>query len=156
MDTDVEFREVQRFRQRWLWALMLGVLLAECAALVGVVRAEATVALPGVAFGAVIAVGVLALLWSARMETEVRADGLYVRFVPFHRTPRRFAFADIARCEARTYRPIAEYGGWGLRGGAYNVSGDRGAQLHLRNGDAMLIGSQRAEALAEAVNRHLS
>jgi hypothetical protein len=150
-----EFREVQRFRQKWLWALMVGVLVAEVGALVAVVRAGADAAIPGVVFGGLVALGVLALLWFARMETEVRDDALYVRFFPFHRAPRRYAWADIARCEARTYRPLAEYGGWGLRMGAYNVSGDRGAQLRFRDGEALLIGSQRADELAAAINRHL-
>jgi hypothetical protein len=61
------------------------------------------------------------------------------------------------RWEARTYRPILEYGGWGIRyspfgqGCAYNVSGNRGVQLELADGQRILIGSQRAEELARAI-----
>jgi hypothetical protein len=65
--------------------------------------------------------------------------------------------ALIVRWEARTYRPILEYGGWGIRyspfakGWAYNVSGNQGVQLELASGKRILIGPQRAEELARAV-----
>ena len=61
------------------------------------------------------------------------------------------------RWEARTYRPLLEYGGWGIRyapfgkGWAYNVHGSQGVQLELTNGKRILIGSQRAEELARAI-----
>jgi len=87
----------------------------------------------------------------------VRDDGVYIRFHPIHRAFRGFLWQEIESLEARTYRPIREYGGWGIRfgagGKAYNVSGNRGLQLTFRGGRTkhVLIGSQRAEELAMAV-----
>jgi hypothetical protein len=56
----------------------------------------------------------------------------------------------------QTYRPIRDYGGWGIRygrgGKAYNVSGNRGVMLELSDGQKLLIGSQRPEELANAIN----
>lgn len=102
--------------------------------------------------------GLLWLMWASRLVTEVRDDGVYVRFFPFHRHFKVFLWEDIESFEARTYRPILEYGGWGLRfglgGTAYNVSGNRGLQLVLGSGgwsDRLLIGTQRPEELAMAV-----
>ena len=101
--------------------------------------------------------GLLWLMWAARLVTEVRDDGIYIRFHPFHRRFHGFLWWEIETCEARTYRPIMEYGGWGIRfgsgGKAYNVSGNRGLQLTLGNGRSgrVLIGSQRADELAMAV-----
>ena len=61
---------------------------------------------------------------------EVRRDSLYYRFYPFHISIHRIACEDIKAVKARTYRPIMEYGGWGIRwsrrGKAYNVYGNRG------------------------------
>jgi hypothetical protein len=61
---------------------------------------------------------------------------VYVRFFPWR--AKLIPFRDINRCEVRTYRPIREYGGWGIRygrnGKAYNVSGDRGVQLEFIKG----------------------
>ena len=68
---------------------------------------------------------------------------------------RRIARAAIASAEAVTYSPIADYGGWGIkwgRGGiALNARGNRGVQLTLRDGRRVLIGSQKPDALAEAL-----
>ena len=83
---------------------------------------------------------------------------IQIRYVPL--TSRRIPFGEIERFEARTYSPIREYGGWGLRGWgmdrrAYNVSGNRGVELTLRDGGRVMIGSQRSEELAQAIARGL-
>jgi len=101
--------------------------------------------------------GLLWMMWAARLVTEVRGDGIYIRFYPFHRGFHGFLWEEIESFEARTYRPILEYGGWGIRFGsgekAYNVSGNRGLQLALGGGRTgrVLIGSQCPEELAMAV-----
>lgn len=101
--------------------------------------------------------GLLWMMWAARLVTEVRDDGIYIQFFPFHRSFRGFLWEEIESFEARTYRPILEYGGWGIRfssaGRAYNVSGNKGLQLAFRGarGERVLIGSQRPEELAMAV-----
>lgn len=63
--------------------------------------------------------------------------------------------SEIAHFEARTYSPLREYGGWGIRGfgsnRAYNVSGNHGVELVLKDGRKVLIGSQRADDLALAI-----
>lgn len=102
-----------------------------------------------------VGVGLIYLFFTATLVTEVRPDGVYAMWAPFHRTYRRFAFNDIAEFAARKYSPIFEYGGWGLRygpkGGAYNVSGNLGVQFVFNNGKRLLIGSQRAEVMVDAI-----
>jgi hypothetical protein len=98
--------------------------------------------------------GVGFLLFFGELRTEVRDDGLYARFFPLTRQ-HRFSWSDIRSCEARTYRPLLEYGGWGVRcgrrGKAYNFRGNRGVQLEFTDGRRLLIGSQRSEELAVAI-----
>ncbi len=98
------------------------------------------------------------LVFWGRLVTEVAADGLGVQLRPLTRR-HRFAWEDIESAEACTYRPIAEYGGWGVRSGrggkAYNVSGNRGVQLVLRDGRRVLVGSRRPEDLLEAMRAFL-
>jgi hypothetical protein len=105
--------------------------------------------------GIFLPIGVALLFWVLKLETEVRPDGLYIRFFPFHLHFKRFGPEDLSECTARTYRPIREYGGWGIRcgrnGKAYNVSGNEGVQLVFKSGKRLLIGSQRAEELEEAI-----
>lgn len=97
--------------------------------------------------------GLLALF--ALMQLHVRVDerGIHVRFRPFVR--RRIAFGELRAFAAVTYRPIREYGGWGIRGlganKAYNVRGNRGVRVIFTDGRRLLIGSQRAEELERAI-----
>jgi len=169
--SEVLFREVQRFRQPWLWLLLLaGLLPAVLIIGVGVVeqillgRPFGDRPLPDGALLAVFAsvaafaAVLLRLFHTARLVTEVRPDGLWVQFVPFHRVPRHID--GIATFAARDYAPIREYGGWGLRWGGrrgwvYNVSGRRGVQLELRGGGKLLIGSGKPEELERALARVL-
>ena len=73
---------------------------------------------------------------------------------------RRIPLERIRCATAVTYSPLWDYGGWGIRCGrkgiAYNVSGDRGVQLELERGRPILIGSQRAEELARAIEERMS
>jgi hypothetical protein len=172
-DIPASFREEQRFGQRWLWVLLLGCALAGLfgagMSVYGMIRqlvygqpwGDRPMSDTGLAVvGSLVilcclsaSVGVPWLLYAVRLVVEVRDEGLCVRFRPFR--GRTIAFDRIRHCEARTYRPILEYGGWGirwgLRGKAYNVSGNRGVQLDIAGEGRLLIGSQRADELAHAI-----
>jgi hypothetical protein len=108
-----------------------------------------------------IPIAVTVLFFILKLETEVRSDGLYVRFYPFHIRYRKFTPQDLAGHYSRTYKPIREYGGWGIRcsftgkGKAYNVMGNKGVQLVLTNGKKLLIGSQKPDDLAAAIDKML-
>jgi len=92
---------------------------------------------------------------SLRLVTEVRSDDLYVRSYPLHRSYCNFPFDSIRSCHVQKYRPIRDYGGWGIRyglkGTACNVSGDRGVLLEFRDGSKLMTGSQQPEGLAAAM-----
>lgn len=80
-------------------------------------------------------------------------EAVRIHFPPL--VKRTIPRAEIAGAEARTYAPIREYGGWGVRlgrrGWAYNVSGNRGVELTLVSGKGVMIGSRRAEELEAAI-----
>ena len=71
-----------------------------------------------------------------------------------------FDFDSIEKAEAHSYSPLRDYGGWGIRyggkGKAYNVSGNKGVLLMLKDGKNVLIGSQNHEGLCSAINERLS
>ncbi len=100
--------------------------------------------------------GLVFLVLRGALVTEVRTDGLCVQHYPLTRR-HCFAYSDIEEYRGRTYRPIREYGGWGIRHGlfgrgkAFNVSGNRGVQLVFRDGRRFLIGSRRTDELARAI-----
>ncbi len=106
-------------------------------------------------FYVLLGLALILLFYKGRLITEVRPDGLFVKFDPFHRHFKHYRVDDLAECEAVTYRPIRDFGGWGIRvgrgGWAYNVSGNRGVQLRFKSGKRLMIGSKRPEALLEAI-----
>lgn len=137
---EVSFREVQRFRQLWLWSLL------------AVSLAPLVVLGP---FWIAFALLVAGFVWSFRLTTEVRPDGLYVKFWPFHLSFRHVHWSEMETVEAVTYRPIREYGGWGIRWTpgklAYNVSGSQGVRIEREDGHELLVGSRREYDLARAI-----
>lgn len=89
-----------------------------------------------------------------KLIVTVTDKAVEVYFRPL--TRRTIPLTDIARAEARTYSPVREYGGWGIRGAigrkrAYNVSGNEGVELALVDGSTLMIGSQNAGELAQAI-----
>lgn len=90
-----------------------------------------------------------------RLVTEVRDDTLIVRYVCLWPV-RRIPLTDISSARDITYSPILDYGGWGVRWGwdgsmIFNVSGDRGVELLLKNGKRIVVGSQRSSELAQVI-----
>jgi hypothetical protein len=157
---NVVYREVQRFRQVWIWLLVIlvagifwyGFLQSIFGALSGGKPAPDIVMwiIFGIAFG----IGLPLFIYAVKLIVEVREGGIHIGFFPLH--SRIIPFGNIKSCEVRQYRPIGDYGGWGIRWGfgkgwAYNVSGNRGVQLELADGKRLLIGSRQPEELARAI-----
>lgn len=108
--------------------------------------------------GLIVATGLLTSLavLVLRMTTEVTPTDVRVWFgwVPIYR--RVVPLVGIRRIEPTTFRPIADYGFWGVRSGrdgdrALIARGDRGVRLELADGSLLVIGSQRPEELAMAI-----
>ncbi len=160
----VVFREEQRFTQPWLWALLLGGLtlaLATTYPVVAKLQQQQVCQVPlsiwlSLAFPATFMLLIVILFAKTRLVTEVRPDGIAVSFRPFQFRTKTISFSEISEYQAVTYRPILEYGGWGIRRGrngyAYNVSSNKGLLLTLKSGRTFLIGTQQPERLKAAVD----
>ncbi len=162
-ENELIYREEQRFGLwlRWLIALLMA--LAVPFSIFSLTKIPSEQGSPEILpiilltiAGIFVPIAVALLFFVLKLETEVRPDGLYVRFFPFHIHFKRFGAEDLSEYYAREYRPIREYGGWGIRcslskGKAYNVSGNKGVQLVFKSGKRLLIGSHRAEELKEAI-----
>ena len=156
------FTEDQRMRQKWLWGLIIFSTIVVWYALVRLVLVDipdgSASAVPWwlVALLVLIGIGLPLMLGYARLRVAVFDDRIEIHYRPF--TRKTIMISEIEKAYAREYRPIGEYGGWGVRfgfagGRAYNAYGNRGVQLELKSGKKVLIGSQRAEELAEAIVR---
>lgn len=158
------FREVQRFTQPWLlvpvtavaalswwWAAQRFLLVAPWPMPAPQTARDEDILILWIIFGVLLP----GLLIGMRLRVEVDGDGISAMFIPFHRRPRRIAFSDIATIEAAPYRPLLEFGGWGIRRGirrwAYTVRGNRGVHITLHSGAHLLIGTRQSEAFMAAV-----
>jgi hypothetical protein len=150
------YYEIQQFRQVWIWAILLIVLIALIAPIfLGVIGILLSVILVSFSFGFIL------LFWRMKLITSIKKDGININFTPF--TNFIIPFNKIKEYHIRQYRPIIEYGGWGIRvklkglryGKAYTVSGTTGLQISLYNGKEILVGTQNPDALLQSLNKKM-
>jgi hypothetical protein len=164
MNNEILFTESQRFKQWWLWLILLGI---NGFFIYGLY--EQVVA--GQQFGnkpmsdteLFITCGLFflftILFFNFRLDTEIRSNGIYVRFFPIHFTYKYYPWSKISKLYIRQYSPIIEFGGWGIRlelfgkGKAYNISGDRGLQLIFTDNKKLLIGTNKPDELAQTLDK---
>lgn len=164
MSNEILFSERQKFKQWWLWLILLGI---NGLLLFGVFKQV----IGGQQFGdkpmsnamLLIATGVtlsLTLIFlNIRLDTIIKHDGIYVRFFPFHAKFEYFSWDSLTKSFVRQYSAVSEYGGWGLRfglfgkGAAYNISGDKGLALEFKNSKKLLIGTNKPDQITEILNK---
>lgn len=155
------YTETQRFNQWWIW---IAVLLPIGLFLYGIIQ-QVILKQPfgnnpasdeGLIAGLLIPVVVVALFRFMRLDTTIDEEGIRVHFVPFSK--KFFPWQEIASAEVRQYKPLLEYGGWGMRfgvkGTAYNIAGNQGLQLTFHNGRRFLIGTQDPDRLQRVLDNH--
>ena len=147
------FKETQRFTQWWLWLI----LLFTWGAMSYSFFTDSPKDTVGIVVLVVVMIGLPVLFLQMRLITRITDEGIYVRFVPFHFKEQFYAWDSLASAQVRTYSPLREYGGWGIKygfngqGKVYNVSGNQGLQLVFKSGEKILIGTQKPEEIQAAV-----
>ena len=141
------FKENQKFTQWWLWVILLS--------------------FPIMSFGpfddnkinilhVIIGFSLPIIFYILELRIRVNNDGLHYQFFPLHLRYFIIKIEDIEKIEAMKYKPISEYGGWGIKygfkGKAYNVSGNLGVKVFLKNGSNIMFGSQNYKSLARSLS----
>lgn len=162
------FVEEQRFRQWWLWLIMIAPVAVAWYGfwrqIIGGQPLGNNPAPDWVIWLVWLLAGIVLpwLLYSAALRVEVSSESVRIGFVTplFPLFRKSVAFKQIRSVEAVTYRPIRDYGGWGVRiggkGWAYSVSGNRGVLLKMKVGSDILLGSRQPERLATAIQQALA
>lgn len=103
--------------------------------------------------GCLITVGTLISTFFMSLNTKIDKEAIYVKFAPFESEWKSYPWATIKKCELKTYDPIKDYGGWGIRDGAYNASGDQGLLLTFNDGSQLMIGTQNPEGIKKVLQK---
>ena len=158
------YREEQEFRSWWMWLIVGFVAAIQWWGFTQqIVRGKPWGNKPApdwmmVILWIVFGMGLPVFFLYTKLIITVSNEAVEVNFRPL--VKRTFAMTDVVKAEARTYSPLAEFGGWGIRGGmqgirAFNASGNQGVDLTLADGRKILLGSQQPDELAQAINRAL-
>ncbi len=169
----IKFNETQHFEQKWLkWSVLLmpiiivSIHIADLQSIASNFQKNAPITVLekqiintiGMAFLISILTGVF-LFKLAKLTTWVQHEELYIKFSPFHSKPRIYKLSEIKSAEAITYRPILDFGGWGLKyshkGKIYNAHGNKAVEIHFKWGKKLFVGSQKAEELASILQAHV-
>ena len=143
------FYEIQQFRQIWICLIILIIVIV---LYIPIISGVLNIFLSIIFF--LFGFGFIWLFYSMKLVTEVKEAGIQITFTPF--TNFIIPFNEIKNLEIREYRPILEYGGWGIRfnrtGKAYTVSGKIGLQVELFNGKKILIGTEKSDNLLKSLD----
>lgn len=164
MKTDILFQEIQKQNQKWIWFFVILILCLVIFAFVQQLifkKPFGTHPVPNWAFSFLLPLPLIFMLILGRTElrTSISEDSVRFSYRPFFKKEKVIGWGDIERCYVRLYSPIKEYGGWGVRtafngknGKAYNVSGNMGIQLELKNGELILIGTRKPGEVKALLN----
>lgn len=153
------FKEEQSFVGTWMWYLVIGIsLLSVGGTAVGFIFTSDSEGVIGLVIAALATGGIVVLFYTSKLHVSIDQEHLYYRYPPFVNSEKTISKDDIKEIYVRKYSPISEYGGWGYRfrfrsGRAMNITGDLGLQLVLKNDKKLLIGTQKPEAMKDAVRR---
>ncbi|WP_117884475.1 hypothetical protein [Aureibaculum luteum] len=153
------FKEQQRFSQWWIYIIIAASLLfMVIPVLVNSNDISNDIAAKtSLIISILLIAGAVILIRMMTLHTRIDDKGIHYRFTPFQGKKYLIVWNDISNVYVRKYNAITEYGGWGFRGyifksggKAFNVMGNRGIQIVLKNGKKMLIGTQK-EVEAERI-----
>jgi hypothetical protein len=116
-------------------------------------------ALSGLIFVALIAIMFLFM----KLKTRIDENGIQYQFSPFRLKYELLTWEDISKVYLRKYDAISEYGGWGIKfsffgrkSKSYTAKGNIGLQIELKNGNKVLIGTQKKDELQRAIDNYKS
>ena len=157
------FKESQRFTQTWVMIILSISLIAILLAIANQWSEKADKSLVSnldLLLSLLVFILVVSFIFISKLKTKIDNEGVKYQFFPFHSKYHTIKWDEITKIHVRKYNPISEYGGWGFKGGfffkakgtAFNISGNIGIQLVLKNGKSLLIGTQQKEKVEQVLH----
>lgn len=155
------FDEYQRFKQWWLWMILIGTALIPVYGLyqqvyLGEPFGDNPASDLGLVVFLLIMLAILALFRIMFLRTRIDDEGIHMAFIPFMK--KRVRWDQVEKLQVVNYGFV---GGWGIRlgshyGTTYNISGNIGLAIRLKNGKKFLIGTAQPEALKSYLTKYRS
>lgn len=164
----IYFQEEQRFSRVWVWIfLIITFFLASEVIVVSILVGESVdnSSFSNETIVLIFTTVFFAFFWlflKMKLIVKVTDEGIVYRFFPIILKEKMVKRNIIESYEIRKYRPILDYGGYGVKvglnkwGKAFNMKGNIGIQLYLKDGKKILFGTQRSEAFKYAMDKMLS
>ena len=160
------FKEEQRFTQTWLQVLLaISIIVPIVVVTQKYIEENSSISTTKFILTIVTIIVSVAFIFFLKLKTRIDDHGIHYQFFPFHLKLKSIQWSKIRSIHIRTYDPIGEYGGWGLKGGflwnkekgkCVNVSGDIGIQLQLKNGKKLLIGTQKKQEVTRVLKTYIN
>ncbi len=160
----VFYEEEQKFTNKWLWLLLSGTSIVFVYMIFEQIVLHKTIGNNPAPDSIVLLMGLIPLMvmylfYRILLKTRIDTDGIHYQLFPFHYKEKNISWDEIDKIYVRKYRPIMEYGGWGYRikfnrkDVAFNISGNMGLQIELKNGKKILIGTQNPIDINKAIEQ---
>ena len=155
----IQFSEKQKFTQWWFWLILIGLgTVAVCGVIKQLFLGEQFGSKPMSNSGIIIfALCVLVFIYFIRyitLITKINEDGIKMHFVPFVKKSIKWNELESLK--------VVNYGfvGYGVRlgskyGTVYNINGNKGLAIKLKNGKKFVIGTQKETELKNRVEKML-
>ena len=143
---EIIFEEKQKFNQWWLWVILFAFPLLS---IIPFNNESANI------YYILIGFAIPLLFYFLELRIFVTNEGLFFKFFPFHFKNHIIKIDEIEKFQALKYNPLGDYGGWGIKygfkGKAYNVRGNLGVKIFLKDGTNILFGSQKHKEFEKAL-----
>ncbi|MGM0945814.1 MAG: hypothetical protein ACQEW9_11560 [Bacteroidota bacterium] len=151
--TNTVFKETQRFRQVWIWIILLVATAVTLIAIFNsVISSDSTLS---IILPLMILALVILLFLSMKLEIKIDSQSLSYSFFPLIKK-RLYSFNEIQSLQLIKFNPLWKYGGWGIRYNfdhwAYNVGGNMGILVTTKS-NRFLLGTQKPNEAQRAINR---
>jgi hypothetical protein len=156
MDSAIIFEEEQRFTQWWLWLMLGGMLLIPIYGIVQQIGLKEPFGdnpmsdLELIIFF-IVMLALSGFFWLIKLRTTITKEEIKIYYPPLAK--KRILWSEVEQAQIVKYNPLIGYGLriWTPHGTVYNVKGNRGLSLILKNGKKYMIGTQRYRELDDLI-----
>ncbi len=155
---NIEYKEEQKFIQWWLWLILIPIGFLP---ILGIYKqlileekfGDKPISDLGLVLFSIFIFLLIGLFLIMKLKTTINTNGIQISFFPF--TKRKVHWNEIKNIKVVNYGII---GGWGIRlwtnyGIIYNLRGNKGLVIELKDGKKFLIGTQKEAELKNIVKK---